>query len=393
MVALLSRIFIKNRQDYAGAKVRKAYGTLCSVLGIILNLLLFAFKYFAGVLTHSIAITTDAFNNLSDGLSSAITLAGFVYADKKPDAAHPFGHGRIEYLSALAVACLIIVMGFDLLKSSIKKIVASDPVTFGSLSAIILIVSIGIKLYMFSYNRRYGKRISSDAMRASGTDSLMDCATTTAVLVSMIIGHFTKVNIDAWTGILVSCLILATGIRTVNSTLSPLLGVAPGKEFVDSVYNIVLAHEEFLGVHDLIVHDYGPGRRFISLHGEMSGETDLFVLHDCIDRTENELEEKLGCFAVIHLDPVEPNNALTAARHGEVQEIVKGIDPRITIHDFRVITGADHTKLVFDAVVPFGFKLSDEAAKTEIQTAVSSQLEDCTASVKIDKPLGAFDKE
>jgi len=363
------------------------------VLGIVLNFLLFAFKYLAGILTHSIAITADAFNNLSDGLSSAITLAGFVYADKKPDASHPFGHGRVEYLSALGVACLIIVMGVDLLKSSIKKIITPEAVQFGYLSAVILIISIAVKVYMFAYNRRYGKKISSAAMTAAGTDSIMDCVATAVVLLNMIIGHFAKVNIDAWAGLLVSCFILVAGFRTVNSTISPLLGVAPSKEFVESVYNIVLAHEEFLGIHDLIVHDYGPGRRMISLHGEMSGEIDLFVLHDCIDRTETELEEKLCCAAVIHLDPVEPNNALTAARRLEAQEIIQTIDPQITIHDFRVITGADNTKLVFDAVVPFGFRLSDEAAKREIESAVSAGLEGCTASVKIDKPLGAFDKE
>lgn len=270
MITLLAKIFIENKNEDE-TKTRKAYGTLCSVVGILLNILLFAGKYFAGFVSGSIAIMADAFNNLSDAGSSFITLIGFWFAGKKPDIDHPFGHGRFEYLSGLAVAVMILLMGFELAKDSVQKIINPTAVDSGTVTIIILIVSICVKIYMAIYNRSIGKKIDSSAMKATASDSMSDSLATTAVLVSVLVNKFTSVNIDGICGMIVSLFILYAGCNVVKETISPLLGQPPEKEFVDQIYGIVMAHDEIKGIHDLVVHDYGPGRVMISLHTEVSG--------------------------------------------------------------------------------------------------------------------------
>ena len=356
MLKLLTRLFIKDSENVTDAGVRRAYGTLCSVYGIFLNILLFAGKYFAGLLSGSVAIVADAFNNLSDAGSSVITLLGFAIAGKKPDLDHPFGHGRVEYLAGLLLSALIIAMGFELGKSSLTKILHPEPVTVGLLPAVILLASIGVKFYMCLYNRSVGKKINSAAMQATATDSLSDSVATTVVLLSMGVSYFFHVNIDGYAGLLVAVFILYAGFNAAKDTVSPLLGQAPDPEFVQQVADIVTAHPEVVGIHDLVVHDYGPGRVMVSLHAEVRGDGNIFDLHDAIDTAETELKEQLGCIATIHMDPIEADNTEVSQMRAAVAEKLKELDDVISIHDFRMVPGPTHTNLIFDAVVPADYK-------------------------------------
>lgn len=386
MIALLSRLFIKNHHNHADPAVRRAYGSLCCLVGIFLNVLLFAGKYLAGVLSGSIAITADAFNNLSDAGSSLMTLIGFLFAGARPDLDHPFGHGRIEYISGLAVSLIILLMGVELVSSSIQKIITPEPVEFSWLAAAILAVSIAAKLYMGFYNRAVGRKIDSSAMKATAVDCLSDTAATTAVLLSLLISRFFSLNIDGWCGIFVAALILYAGYSAARDTLSPLLGQKPDPEFVQSIESRVLAHSEVIGIHDLIVHDYGPGRRFISLHAEVSACGDLLQLHDTIDLIERELEQDLGCETVIHMDPVSCDDKAVTEMRTRLAKQVSVIDESITIHDFRIVQGPTHTNLIFDVVVPPRFRLTDAQVVKAIETLVESDWDNCYAVIKIDRP-------
>lgn len=359
MITLFSRLFIKDSQNYTNPKVRSAYGFLCSVVGIILNILLFAGKYMAGVITASVSVMADSFNNLSDAASSLVTLLGFKLANQKAHSDHPFGHGRFEYLSALAVSFLIILMGIEVLKTSVSKILNPTDTAFSVLSVIILIASIGVKLYMFLYNRSIGEKIDSSAMKATASDSFGDMASTAVVLASGIVSHFSGVNIDGWCGCAVALFILYSGVRSVKETIDPLLGQAPPSEFVDRVEEIVCAHPQIIGIHDLVVHDYGPGRRMLSLHGEVPGNMNIFELHDVIDQIEVELYEKIGCEAVIHMDPIDTDNPLRTEICEKLGKILKEIDAGLSFHDLRTVSGPTHTNIIFDLAVSFEVKMSD----------------------------------
>lgn len=385
MITLLSKTFIKDFENVTSPAVRQAYGMLCGVVGICLNIILFALKFFAGTISGSIAITADAFNNLSDAGASVVTLLGFKLAGKKPDPDHPFGHGRIEYLSGLAVSMVILLMGFELLRDAVDKILHPELVEFSVLTIIILIASICGKFYMFLYNRAIGKKISSAAMQATATDSLSDCAATAAVLLATLVGHWTNLQIDGWCGLVVSGLILFAGYNAAKDTLAPLLGQPPEQEFVDQIEGIVMAHELVSGIHDLVVHDYGPGRVMVTLHAEVPADHNIMEIHDEIDLIEQELRAKLGCEATIHMDPIDTNDATTAQTREKVAELVKLIDEQITIHDFRMVTGPTHTNVIFDAVVPFNFRLSDREVGEIIQDAVRTLDGNYFAVVQIDK--------
>ena len=369
MISLLARLFVKT-DGRDPAAVRKAYGILCGAVGIGFNVLLFLGKFFAGTIAGSIAITADAFNNLSDAGSSFVTMLGFQLAGQKPDSDHPFGHGRIEYLSGLAVSMLILLMGFELAKSSLDKILHPEPVDSSPLVIAILCVSIAVKLYMAFYNHRLGKQLNSAAMEATGADSLSDSVATSAVLLATLVGHFTGWMIDGWCGILVAAFILWSGFNAAKDTIDPLLGTPPTPEFVDEIKNLVMAHPAIVGIHDLIVHDYGPGRVMISLHAEVSASADVLELHDEIDNVEKELQEKLGCHAVIHMDPIVIDDGITQETRKRVADLVRCIDDQISIHDFRMVVGPTHTNVIFDAVVPFGFRLSNSEVASKIQSAV-----------------------
>lgn len=384
MVDLLSKIFIKNRTEYGNAAVRKAYGTLCSVLGIFLNVLLFAGKYAAGVISGSIAITADAFNNLSDAGSSAISLLGFRLSGKKPDPHHPFGHGRIEYISGLAVAIMIVVMGVELFMSSVRKIAAPTPVEIGLLPAAILLVSILVKVYMFAYNRSIGRKISSAAMAATGTDSLSDSIATAVVLLSMGVSYLFDVNIDGYAGVLVALFILYAGAGVAKDTLSPLLGQAPDPELVSKIEELVMSSPAVIGMHDLVVHDYGPGRLMISLHAEVDGRGDIFELHDSIDTVERKLKETLGCDATIHMDPVETDNELLAAERSALNEALSGVNGLRGIHDLRMVMGPSHTNLIFDVVMDTSVGMSAEDFRSLICRTVEEHMPGHFAVVTVD---------
>ena len=369
MISLLARFFCKS-DGKSPAQLRTAYGILCGAVGIGLNLLLFLGKFFAGTLSGSVAITADAFNNLSDAGSSVVTLLGFRIAAKAPDPGHPFGHGRAEYLSGLAVSMLILLMGVELAKESLNKILHPALVEFSWLVIGILAASICVKLYMAMYNRSLGKKLSAPALLAAAANSLGDCMSTSAVLVATLIGHYFQLPVDGWVGILVALFIFKGGIDAAKDTIDPLLGKPPTPEFVKEIEDLVMAHKEISGIHDLVVHDYGPGRVMISLHAEVPANEDVLALHDEIDNVEKELREKLGCDAVIHMDPVVTDDGVTEETRRRVQTLIHCIDDAIDIHDFRMVAGPTHTNLIFDAVVPFGFRLTDQEVEQKIRSAV-----------------------
>ena len=388
MIHILSRIFIKNHADTADPGVRRAYGVLCGAVGIFLNVLLFAAKYLAGTLTGSIAIVADAFNNLSDAGSSIITLLGFKLAAKKPDRDHPYGHGRFECIAGLVVSFVILMMGFDLAKTSVTKIIHPEAVDFSILSICILIGSILVKLYMALYNRAVGKRISSAAVLATATDSLSDVCATTMVLAATLIARFTGVNIDGWAGAIVSLVILWAGYNAAKDTIDPLLGQAPDPEFVQRIADIVNRYPEVVGIHDLAVHDYGAGRVMISLHAEVPASGDIMALHDVIDTIERDLQEELNCSAVIHMDPISTDDQLiTSTRELLKNRIHEAISPDISIHDFRMVPGPTHTNVIFDAVVPYDFPESDAQVQEKISSLVRAIEGDYFAVVTIDHPV------
>ena len=384
MVTLLTKLFIKNN-DLKDPKVRTRYGTICGALGICLNIFLFVFKYFAGVLSGSIAITADAFNNLSDAGSSIVTLIGFKMADKKPDLEHPFGHGRIEYISGFIVSIVIILMGLELFKSSVSKITNPENIDSSIVIILILVISILVKIYMYLYNKKISKKIDSAAMKATALDSLSDSVATLVVLISIFIYKLTGLNIDGISGILVSIFILFSGYNAAKETISPLLGNKPDKEFIDEIIKIVMSHKEITGVHDLIVHDYGPGRVIVSLHAEVPGNSDIFEIHDCIDRIENELNEKLKCESVIHMDPIALDDKKVVFMRKEVAKIVKSFNNRFSIHDFRMVEGTTHNNLIFDVVVPLDLKLDYDYIKNEMEKLIKAKWHDCYAVIKVEK--------
>ena len=384
MISLLARLFLKP-EGRDETTLRKGYGILCGAVGIGLNILLFAGKFFAGTIAGSIAITADAFNNLSDAGSSFVTLLGFQLAGQKPDSDHPFGHGRIEYLSGLAVSMLIILMGFELAKSSLDKILHPAPVDSSWLVIAILCVSICVKLYMAFYNRSLGKKLNAPAMLATAADSLSDSIATTAVLIATLVGRFSGLMIDGWCGILVAAFILWSGFNAAKDTVNPLLGTPPTHEFVEQIKELVMAHPAIIGIHDLIVHDYGPGRVMISLHAEVSASGNVLDLHDEIDNVESELREKLGCEAVIHMDPIVTDDGVTGETRKRVASLVHCIDDEINIHDFRMVAGPSHTNVIFDAVVPYGFRLTDSEVEEKIKTAVRTLDGNYFAVVKVER--------
>ena len=387
MVAVLAKMM--GLEELAPDKKRSAYGKLCGSVGIVLNLLLFAGKFLAGFLSNSIAITADAFNNLSDAGSSLVTLLGFKLAEQKPDSDHPFGHGRMEYLSGLIVSAVILMMGFELVKDSIDKIIHPTGVDFSIVVLGILIASILGKCYMAFYNYHYGKRFESGTLRATAVDSLSDCVSTTVVLIATLIGHYTDVQIDGVCGVAVGILIFVAGINAAKETLSPLLGEAPDPEFVNQIEEMVLEFnkESIVGIHDLIVHDYGPGRRVISLHAEVPAEGNMMSLHDVIDNLEMKLRDELGCLTTIHMDPVVTTDERVTELKERCIDLVKEIGDTLSLHDFRVVFGDTHTNMIFDVVVPFEFYLSDSETIKMIQKKVSEKIgKNYFAVITIDKP-------
>ena len=352
MITFMASLFIKDSKNYKEPSVRQAYGVLSGAVGIGLNILLFFGKWLAGTISGSIAITADAFNNLSDAGSSIITLIGFRLSGQEPDPEHPFGHGRMEYISGLLVSVAILVMGFELIGSSIGKLRSPEPIESSALVFGILIASILVKLYMFFYNHSLSKKIESAAMKATSVDSLSDTVATTLVLIATLISKYTGLLLDGWFGILVGLFILYTGGSTLKETIDLLLGQPPKQEFIDEVKEIVLGHSMVHGVHDLIVHDYGPGRVMISLHAEVDVNGDIQDIHEQIDHIEHELQEKLHCSATIHMDPIVTDDKEVLVMKAKVEEMVHFLDESFSMHDFRMVKGSTRTNLIFDVEVP-----------------------------------------
>lgn len=385
MTNLLLKAFVKDYEDVKNPKVREAYGAFSGIVGIICNLILFALKFFAGVVTGSVSISADAFNNLSDAGSSVITLIGFKMAGKPADTDHPFGHGRIEYIAGLVVSAVIIVMAIELFKDSVDKILHPQTMEFQIISVVILVGSILIKMWLAYFNTGLGKRIDSAAMKATATDSLSDCIATGVVLVSLFVTTLTGFNIDGIAGVIVAVFVFMAGIEAAKETVYPLLGQPPEKEFVDELEKLVMEDEHIIGIHDLIVHDYGPGRVFASLHAEVPYNMDMLEAHDIIDIAEKRVAEKMNCGISIHMDPIVTDNKEVNELKEMVNAIVKGIDERLSIHDFRTTSGPYLTNLIFDVAAPFKFKYSDEELKKLISQAVSEKKERCYAVITVER--------
>ena len=372
----LVKTFVKRPEDTDDERVRYTYGRLAGAAGLTANVLLFAAKLAIGALSGSVAILADAFNNLSDAGSSIVTLVGFKLSSAPPDAEHPFGHGRMEYLSALGVAALFMAAGFELFLSAVDKIRHPALPEFGVLTIVVLALAIAVKLWMALFYKKIGNTIRSEALKASCADSRNDVICTGVVLLTSLIGWLSGVAIDGYVGLLVALFVIWSGFTVIKETVSPLLGQAPDPEMVQDIKNTVMAHPGIIGVHDLMIHNYGPGRLVLSLHAEVSCHEDMMRSHDLIDCVERELSRKYRAIACIHMDPVDSGNEEVEALKITVETILEDIDPRLTMHDFRVVFGETHTNLIFDVVAPFDFK--DEASvKAELQrrvTVVNPQL-------------------
>lgn len=370
MITFLASLFIKDRRNYDSPAVRQAYGVLSGAVGIGLNILLFLGKWIAGTLSGSIAITADAFNNLSDAGSSIITLIGFRLSGQAPDPEHPFGHGRMEYISGLLVSVAILVMGFELIRSSFGKLRDPELIESSALVLGILLASILVKVYMFYYNRSLSKKLDSAAMKATSVDSLSDTVATTLVLIATVISKYTGLILDGWFGILVGIFIVYTGGSTLKETIHLLIGQPPKKEFIDEIREIVLGHSLVYGVHDLIVHDYGPGRRMISLHAEVAVDGDIQDIHEQIDHIEHELQEKLNCSATIHMDPIVTDDKEVLEMKAKVEAMVQSLDEAFSMHDFRMVKGTTRTNLIFDVEVPRKTSLTDNEIMNRLKEQV-----------------------
>ena len=372
MTKLLIRLFVRDSNNIKDAAVRVRYGYLGSVTGIVLNILLFAGKLIAGIISGAISVTADAFNNLSDAGSSIVSLVGFKMAAQPADEEHPFGHGRMEYVSGLIISFLILLMGFELAHESVLKMISPKDIQFSWLTLCILIASVLVKLWMGLFNLTLGKRINSTSMKATAADSISDCISTSAVIVAMLVFYFAGVNIDSIIGLLVALFILYNGVKTFRESLTPLLGTKPDKEFVDEITAAVEKYPDIVGTHDLIVHDYGVGNLIISMHAEVPMQMEFNAAHELIDMIEDELKKKYNCLVTIHMDPVAVNDERVMAVKAQVSEVVRNIDSRMSIHDFRMTDGRDRVNLIFDLVVPFGLGMTDAQVRENVSARVSA---------------------
>ncbi len=372
MIEFLIRRFVPDWQQVQRTDVRERYGTLAAAVGILSNIFLCIIKGLIGLFSGSIAITADAVNNLSDAGSSVITLLAFKIAGKPADEEHPYGHARMEYISGMAVSFIIILLGLELMGSSFEKILHPEEVGVSALTYLVLIVSIAVKLWQGMFNRSLGKRISSEALQATAADSLNDVFSTGAVLLSTLVYQFTAIPIDGWVGMLVAIFITVSGVKLIMETGSPLLGQAPDPQMVRELEEKITAYDGVIGIHDLQVHNYGPGRVFATVHAEVPANRDILVSHDIIDNIEREVGHEMNLNLVIHMDPVVTDDERLNQLHAQVQQIVVGIDSDLSMHDFRAVFGPTHTNLVFDVVVPPGFSLSDSELSRRIEQQVQT---------------------
>lgn len=374
MTQFLLRLFVKNHQDTQTPAVREGYGKLAGLTGIVVNALLCAGKLLAGALSGSVSIMADAINNLSDAASSIVTLLGFKLAAKPADDAHPYGHQRVEYLAGLTVAALILLIGAELVKSSIQRILHPEAVAFTVVGAAVLLLSIAAKLWLCLFYRKLGKSIRSEALLASAADSRNDVASTAAVLAAYAFAYFTHIQIDGWAGLLVAVFILWSGVGIAKDTIDPLLGEAPDEALVHAIAQEIRSYDaRVLGIHDLIVHDYGPGRRFASVHVELDAREDVLEAHELIDNIERDVTKKLRVELVIHYDPIVTDDAEVNEVRQRVEAIVTEIDPRLSFHDFRMVRGREHSNVIFDLVLPFDLRGQETSLRARIGEALHAE--------------------
>lgn len=368
----LLKVFVKET-DPGDPKFRSACGKLAGAVGIVCNVILFAVKFFAGLITGAVSVTADAFNNLTDASSSVVTLLGFKMAERPADPDHPYGHGRIEYLSGLIVAAMILLIGVELIKTSVGKIIRPEAVDFTWLAAGILAASVAVKLWLAGFCRKLGKLIGSSALQATAADSRNDVISTLAVLAAGLLGRFFGWKIDGYVGAAVALFILYSGIGIAKETVDPILGKAPDTELVEKLREKLLSYNKIMGIHDLIIHDYGPGRQFASVHVEMDSREDPLVCHDLIDNMEKEIGELFRIHLVIHYDPIVTDDDENTAMYRLIKQEVAAIDERLSIHDFRMVRGPEHTNLIFDMVIPFDLRGKKKELKALVDEKVQFQ--------------------
>ena len=385
MTRLFVRLFVKNSDDLKDPSVRIRIGYLGSITGIVLNVLLFSGKFIAGLICGAISVTADAFNNLSDAGSSIMSLVGFKMAAQPADEEHPFGHGRMEYVSGLIISFLIMLMGFELAKGSVEKIIRPKDMTFSWFTLTILVISVLVKLWMGLFNHKLGKMINSASMKATAVDSISDCISTSAVIAAMFVFYLFDLNIDSYIGLAVALFIVYSGINTFKESLTPLLGAKPDKQFVAEITSKVESYEGIVGTHDMIVHDYGVGNLIISMHAEVPVEMDFSSAHELIDKIEDDLKNQYKCLVTIHMDPVAVNDEKSTALKAQIADIVRQIDSRMSVHDFRMTDGKDRENLIFDVVVPFGLNMTDAEVREAISERVSQIDKAYQCVINIDK--------
>ncbi len=387
MTKLLIKLFVKDSRNVSDPAVRQRYAMLAGITGIVLNLLLFAGKLTTGILAASVAVIADAFNNVSDAGSSVITIIGFRLAGKHEDKEHPLGHGRLEYVSAFIVDMLIILVGAELLKSSVEKIISPSLPAVSTATIVLLVVAVLVKLWLFFFYRKIGNLIDSAAVKSTSIDSISDTVATSLVLISTLVARFANVGIDGWAGILVAGFILFTGIKAAKETIDLLLGTPPEPAFIQELKDFVKNYPEVVGVHDLMVHDYGPGRKIISFHAEVPSDSDINYAHDVIDCIERDMHEKFGCIVTIHLDPIVTGNKEVDEMRRLAEETAKEVDSSFTIHDFRMTSGGKHINLIFDLSIPTDCKIPDGEAAQKVAEKISEKNPDCHAVIHPEHPF------
>lgn len=386
MTEILCKLFVKNQENTQDPKVRESYGTLAGTVGIVLNFILCFGKFIAGYISGSVAMLADALNNLSDAGSQVISIVSFKLSSKPADRKHPFGHARTEYVASLAVSFLILLIGFELLKTSVEKIINPEKTEFSIVSTVILSVAVIVKLWLYIFNKKIAKKINSGVMKATAADSLSDAGATLAVLVSSLVLRFFDIDIDAYMGIGVSVLILIAGINVLNEAKNVIIGEAPDEALVEELKSIAFSHEEVLGIHDLMIHSYGAGTTIASFHAEVDGKADVFLIHDAIDNIEKELFEKIGVRCTVHMDPIVTDDEEVLNMKLKAAAAVKMINGDFTIHDFRLVTGVTHTNLIFDVVVPYECTTPEDEIIDSIDKKIKENLGESYCTVlTIDK--------
>ena len=385
MTEWLIRHFVPDADNTTSPAVRSATGQLAGIVGILCNVALCLAKGTVGVLSGSVSIVADAVNNLSDASSNIVSLLGFKLASRPADPEHPYGHGRYEYLSGLVVAALVMAIGFELVRSSIDKILNPAATEFSAALVGVLAASIAVKFWMAAFNRNLGRRISSETLAATAIDSRNDVISTTAVLACAVISHLTGIDLDGWAGLAVGVFILWSGVGLVRDTINPLLGQAPSPELVAHIRNKIMSYPGVLGTHDLMVHDYGPGRQFASAHVEMAAEEDPMESHDLIDNIEQDFKTEDNLIVTLHYDPIVTNDPAVHDMRNWIDRAVKDIDPRITIHDLRCVPGPTHTNVIFDCVRPSDLPLGEDELRRSVAAIVSKHYPRTVCKITVDE--------